>query len=80
MEWKIETIGGVPQVVYKVPIDERVGPLLADLEFSRTFERLIIGPSPYPWTMFEAFAVALEKVGVSNPGNRISISGIPIRS
>jgi hypothetical protein len=51
MESAIEVVGGVPQLVYKLPVDVTASPALADLDFSRMFHRLIIGPSPYPWPM-----------------------------
>jgi hypothetical protein len=80
MEHSTEIIAGVPQPVYKVPLDETVSPALADLEFSKIFDRLIIGPSPYPWAMYDAFAEALTKGGVPAAGERIFVSEIPIRS
>jgi hypothetical protein len=81
MESSTEVLVGVPQIVYKVPLDATVSPALAGLEFSRVFDRLIIGPSQYPLPMYEAFAAALAKAGVpQEPGRqRLFISGIPIR-
>ena len=74
------TVGGVPQVVYNLPLDKSVDPILEDLDFAMLFERLIIGPSPYPISMFDAFADALSKAGVVDSGGKIIISDIPIRS
>lgn len=48
MEHSTEIIGGVPQIVYKLPLDVQVSDTLADLDISSLFDRLIIGPSPYP--------------------------------
>ena len=79
MESSTEVIGGVPQIVYKIPLDSAVSEILADLEFSRIFDRLIIGPSPYPWPMYEAFVAALTKAGVTEPEKRVIASDIPIR-
>jgi hypothetical protein len=77
-----KTINGVPQLIYELPLDERVAPELAGLEFSRVFDRLIVGPTQYAWPMFEAFRDALDKAGVPPEAEqqRIFISGIPIRS
>ncbi len=44
------------------------------------FHRLIIGPSPYPWVMFEAFRSALANSGVNDSSSRILGSSIPIRA
>jgi hypothetical protein len=75
-----EIIGGVPQIIYQIPIDKTVSPTLEDLDIAAMFDRLIIGPSPYPLAMHEAFRVALAAVGVVDAGDKIVASGIPIRS
>ncbi len=64
-----EIIGGVPQIIYKLPLDVTVSSKLADLDFSRMFERLSIGPSPYPLAMSGAFVDALTKTGVPDAEN-----------
>jgi hypothetical protein len=80
MESSTEIVGGVPQNVYKLPLDATVSPVLADLDFSRMFDRLIIGPSPYPWVMYEAFVRALTDAGCSEAKDRVITSDIPIRT
>jgi hypothetical protein len=80
MKASTEVIAGVPQVVYKVPLDVAVSDALADLDLSRMFDRLIIGPSPYPLVMYEAFTEALKKAGVEEAESRVFTSCIPIRS
>ena len=79
MESSAEVVGGVPQLVYKVPLDEGVSPALATLDMSRVFDRLIIGPSPYPVVMHQAFVEALTAINVPEAEKRVFISGIPIR-
>ena len=80
MESSTEIVGGVPQLVYKLPLDVTVSPILADLEFSQMFDRLIIGPSSYPWVMYEAFVAELTKAGCPAVDNRVVASNIPIRT
>jgi len=70
MEHSTETIGGVPQIVYKAPLDSNVSQELADVEMSRIFDPLIIGPSPYPWVMYQAFVAALNEIEVPDASNR----------
>jgi len=70
----------VPQVVYKVPPDSSASPLIADLDFAQAFDRLIVGPTPYPWPIYGAFVEALKAAGVANTGERVFASGIPIRA
>src|SRR5262249_24211741 len=40
MEHSIEIIGGIPQPIYKIPLDGNVSSALADLDISRLFDRL----------------------------------------
>jgi hypothetical protein len=80
IEHSIEVIGGVPQLVYKLPLDESVSPALAGLDMASVFDRLIIGPSRYPHAMYQAFVQVLSEIGIQNAENRVCISGIPIRS
>jgi len=79
MDYGIEVIGGIPQPVYKIPLDAAISPALADLDFARLFDRVIIGPSPYPWPMYEAFVAALSDKGISDAADRVFTSLIPIR-
>jgi hypothetical protein len=69
-----EPIGGVPQIIYKIPLDK------SELDLASMFDRLIVGPSPYPWVMYEAFVDALTRAGVTDAGNRVRISEIPLRT
>jgi hypothetical protein len=47
---------------------------------TRLFDRLIVGPTLYPWPMYEAFVDALVKAGVADVDKRSFASGIPIRA
>lgn len=76
----VETVGGVPQIVCQLPLDQTASPDLADLDFATMFDRLIIGPTQYPVAVMEAFRVKLDKAGVANAASRIVASNIPIRS
>ena len=77
----IETtaITGIPQLIYEIPMDVKVSAELADLDFAKMFDHLIIGPSPYAWPMYEAFASALTEAGIPDAAKRLVASDIPIR-
>jgi hypothetical protein len=75
-----EVVAGVPQIVYKVPLDGTASPLIADLDFGQVFDRLVVGPTPYPWPIYGAFVEALRSAGVANADERVLVSGIPIRA
>ncbi len=64
-------ISGIPQIVYKIPLDAKVSDRLTDLDFPRIFDRLIVGPTSYPWP---------KKAGVDDAEKRLCVSGIPIRA
>jgi hypothetical protein len=80
MESSVEIVRGVPQLIYKLPIDETVSNVLAEIDLVRILDRLIIGPSPYPWAMYEAFIDALSKRGVRDAEKKVFTSNIPIRA
>lgn len=76
----VESVNGVPQSVYHLPLDATVSPAIADLDFSKVFDRLIIGPTQYPVAVGDAFVEALAAAGVENPASKVFASGIPIRT
>lgn len=80
IESSVEVIQGVPQMVYKLPLDKSVSPDLAAIDLATMFDKIIIGPSSYPVVMMDAFKFELAKVGVTDVNNRVMFSGIPIRS
>jgi len=80
MESSTEVIGGVPQVIYKIPLDASVHPQIADLDFAKIFDRLIVGPTSYPWPIYGAFVGALKAARVMDAENRVVVSDIPIRA
>jgi hypothetical protein len=80
MESATEVIAGVPQVIHKIPLDSSVSPLIADLEFAQVFDRLIVGPTQYPYPICVALAEALKDGGIADAHSRVRFSEIPIRA
>lgn len=80
MEQVTATVGGIPQTVFKLPLDAGVSAAIANLDFANLFDRLIIGPSQYAGAMAESFMNALAAAGVPDVAKRVCISGIPIRT
>lgn len=79
-ERETKDVGGIPQVIYKIPFDAGLPDApeaIKALDFAQLFDRLIIGPTAHPFSMIEAFLIALQKSGIAEP--RIERSGIPIR-
>lgn len=80
IESEILTVGGIPQLIYNFPIDGTLAPEIAAIDIAAMFDRLILGPSRYPWVLYDAFKRKLEQAGVSDAGARIITSTIPIRN
>lgn len=76
----IEVIGGLPQVIHSLRLDERHHPVLADLDLAKIFDKIILGPTQYPMTLVEAFASKLSDIKVQDLQGKIIISGIPLRT
>ena len=53
----IEVIGGLPQRVYKVPLRSDTEAGLTGLNPSEMIDRIIIGPTQYPFAMFDALVL-----------------------
>lgn len=71
-------VNGLPQYVYKIPLQDipEAGYFGA---VSRLVARIIIGPTQYPRTLFEAFVELLGEAGVKEPHTKVTISDIPLR-
>lgn len=78
-EPSVETICGIPQHVFKIPLDRGVSDKLAGLDFAEILDHLIIGPTPYPWVLRQAFIEELERAGVPGARDKVLVSDIPIR-
>ena len=75
-----EVVNGIPQLVYHLPLDERVDAEVSDLDLVKMLDRIIIGPTQYPWAVSNSFVETLGEIGVENPIEKVFISHIPIRS
>jgi hypothetical protein len=80
MESSTEVVGGVPQLIYKIPLDARVSRALAGIDLSQMFDRLIIGPTSYPWVVYDTFNRELDAAGIPPSEERVWNSTIPIRT
>ena len=75
-----ETITGVPQTVYKIPLENNPVGNVIGISIPELVERVIIGPSEYALPLHEAFKIALEDAGVESASSKVIISGIPLRT
>ncbi len=75
----IETVGGTPQKVFKIPLRNVPEQGLYGMDVPEILDRIIIGPTEFPGAIYQAFHQILTDLGVPNPEQRIAISDIPLR-
>ncbi len=73
-----EVISGVPQPVYKLPLESQPD---QDYEagIGDLIERVIIGPTDKPSDLVDMFVKELEEAGAKNPTGKVYSSDIPVR-
>lgn len=75
----VEVVSGIPQEVYKIPLkmqkaENEVGVIIPDL-----IDRIIVGPTEYPYVVYKAFVNILEEMGVPEASSKVVTSSIPLR-
>lgn len=76
---KIEIVGGLPQRVYKIPLKNYPDEGFTGAELPELIDRIIIGPTDFPWPIRDAFVEVLGNAGVAEPEKKIIVSDIPLR-
>lgn len=80
VERSVEVIAGVPQMVYKIPLEDKPDQDICGVSIPDLIDQVIIGPSVYPIPIFDAFSQILKDAGISDPHSRLTISDIPLRT
>jgi hypothetical protein len=76
---QVESIAGVPQIVYKLPLESNVHGI-KEMDFTALIHRVIVGPTQFPVAMGQAFIKELEDAKVSDPEKKVHLSLIPLRT
>lgn len=76
---EVRTIAGVPQVIYKLPLQDFPEEPTFSTAIPHLLDRLIIGPTEYPLAMYHSFVELLESAGVKDANSRVVVSDIPLR-
>jgi hypothetical protein len=76
----IEVVAGVPQRIYKIPLSSNAQAGLTGLSPNELIDRIIIGPTQFPFAMFDAFVAELERADVADAGRKVRVSQIPVRT
>lgn len=71
------SVAGVPQIVCQVPLVDSEGLNMPELELSKVFTRILVGPCAYPDQVRMALLKAFDDQKAPLP--RIELSNIPLR-
>lgn len=61
------TIAGIPQIAYRLPLADIPEKSLTGIEIPQFVENIIIGPTSFPYPIYEVLSDALSKAGVEQP-------------
>ena len=76
----IETIGGVPQPVLKLRLQNSADEGISGLEINEVLERVLVGPCEHRPVIGAALLSAMTHAEVSAPSTKIWHTGIPLRA
>jgi hypothetical protein len=80
---EVESVRGVPQFVYKIPLRNIPGAPgevgFYGAELNDLLDRIIIGPSDSGFVIRDAFIHLLSQAGIVDAQSKVFVSGIPLR-
>jgi hypothetical protein len=76
----VESVAGIPQKVFKIPLKNRPDKGIDGIELDELLYRIIIGPTDYPYQVAEAIVEELTKARVRDANSRVFVSDIPLRT
>lgn len=75
---ELKVIKGVPQLIYRLPLKDYPQEGFVGAEIPALIDRVIIGPSRYPYAVYEAFVELLSGAGVQRAREKVFVSDIPL--
>lgn len=76
---KVKCIRGTAQIIQIISLRDAPEIGLIGLEIPKFLDRIIIGPTRYPYASYEAFVELLRDAGVERPEAKVFVSDIPLR-
>ena len=73
-------LNGVPQIIYALPLKDDPEQGLFGADIPNLLDRIIVGPTEYPYVSVMAFTKVLETLRVKDVGDKVIASDIPLRS
>lgn len=75
----VELIRGVPQIVHSIPFKDYPEEGLVGAELPKLIDRVIIGPTEFPYQTRQAMISLLTDEGVTDAAEKVFVSTIPLR-
>lgn len=72
-------LNGVPQTIYKLKLAHEPENGLFHADMPSLLDKVIIGPTGFPYVTQKAFMTVLQEIGVEEPGKKVIVSDIPLR-
>ena len=79
MTEEIVVLGGVPQKIFKLRLADEPEKGLHGAAIPSLLDRIIIGPTEFPYVSYRAFVDVLSNIGVENAEDKVIVSDIPLR-
>jgi hypothetical protein len=73
------SVRGIPQTIYKLPLKHAPEQGLNHADVPSIINRIIVGPSTQPFTIWQATVKLLLRAGVENAKDRVFNADIPLR-
>lgn len=81
LPYTFETVGGVFQQVYKIPLRDVEGPSgIVGITPDALIKKIVIGPTNHPEIVMKAAIAMLRDAGFRDPHTRVEYSNIPLRT
>jgi hypothetical protein len=76
---KVVNVGGIVQTIHYLPMVNVPEHGVANADLNGLLDRIIIGPTPNPPLVRDAFVRLLADAGIANPEDRVLTSNVPLR-
>lgn len=75
----VETVNGIPQLVYKVPLKNYPVEDFFGTDVREFIQKIIVGPSDFPYEIATALIREMANATFASPNARVEVSNIPLR-
>lgn len=79
MTEETHVLGSVPQKIYKLRLADEPEIGLHGADIPSLLDRIIVGPTEFPYMSYKAFVSVLDGLGVEDADSKVVISDIPLR-